>query len=50
MGRDGKCLRKEEFNYRYSGSTLYSIDIIHLETVDSDFREIVLANSRKIYG
>jgi len=30
--------------------TLYSIDLIHLERVDSDFREIVLADARKIYG
>ena len=30
--------------------TLYSIDIIHLEKVDSHFMEIVLADANEIYG
>jgi len=30
--------------------TLYSIDLIHLERVELDFREIILADARKLYG
>ena len=30
--------------------TLYSIDLIHLEAVDPDFKELILADARKLYG
>ncbi|GBE16829.1 nucleotidyltransferase domain protein [bacterium BMS3Abin15] len=30
--------------------TLYSIDLINLEAVDPDFKEIILADARKLYG
>ena len=30
--------------------TLYSVDLIHLEAVEPDFRELILADARKLYG
>ena len=30
--------------------TLYSVDLIHLDKIDSDFREIILADAKKLHG
>ena len=30
--------------------TLYSIDLIHLDRVDPEFREIVISDGKKVYG
>lgn len=44
--KDFSRIKQEIDNMR----TLYSIDIIHLEKVDSHFREIVLSDAKRIYG